>query len=187
MMNPLWTATLRNYWPLVGAFAVFIVLNVSEQVWFRPTARRYETVVKSATALGMPVDFKHATPVLPPRLFALLTDNSLPAAEAQEQGNSGGLTAQLLEQMSDLTSRHGMRVIVTEPGPVSLQERAITVRAHLRLRCHYDDFLSLLSDLSLSQRLISIDRFSLSPDPDGGLMLELWVSRYVIKQSGPKP
>jgi type II secretion system (T2SS) protein M len=186
MINPLWATTLRNFWPLFGAIAIFVVLNVSEQVWFQPTVHRYQAALKAADELGMPLDPRHAPAVLPPRLFALLTDNSLPAADAVEQGNSGALTAQLLEEMTDLVSRHGMRVTVTEPGPVSLQDQAVQVRAHLRAHCSYDEMLTLLADLSASQKLISLERFALTAEGEGGESLDLWVSRYVLKQSGAR-
>lgn len=181
-MNPLWTAALRSHWPLVGAFLVFLALAVSDQIWFRPTASRYRVAVKHASELGLAVDPSTMPPVLPPRLFALLSDNSLPAAAAQEQGNSGALTAQLLEELTDLTSRHGMRVIATEPGPVSQQPQAVQVRAHVRLRCRYADFLALLEDIARGGRLISIDRLTITSDLADSEVLELWVSRYIIKQ-----
>jgi hypothetical protein len=182
VISPLWTTTVRNYWPLIGALLIFVVLSISDQVWFRPMARRYEAAVKQATELGLSVDANNIPPVLPPRLFSVLTDNSLTAAAAQDQGNSGVLTAQLMEEITALASRHGMRIVSTEPGTVSQQPQAVQVRAHLRLRCRYGQLLTLLDDLAQTGKLIAIDRFTLAGD-SGGEILDLWVSRYVIKQS----
>ena len=182
-MNPFWAAELRRNWPLFGAIAIFIVFTASDQLLFQPAARRYQSAVKQATDLGMPIEPAAPTPVLPPRLFALLTDNALPAAAAQEQGNSGELTATFLEDLTALFNRHGMQLIGTEPGPVSQQSNSVQVRAHVRLRCKYADYLALLEDLAHSNKLISVDRFLYTTDDAGTPVLEMWVSRYVIKQT----
>ena len=180
-MNPLLTATLRRHWPLLGAVAMLAVLTAAHQIWFRPTVRRYEVALERANDLGLSLDPDRTPAVLPPRLFALLADNSLPPQVAEEQGSSGTLTAKLLEDLTLRASQHGIRVVSTEPGPMNQQTDGVQVRAHLELRCTYAKFLELLQDLSKQPRLCSVDRFSLT-SPGGEMALDLWVSRYVIKQ-----
>jgi len=61
------------------------------------------------------------------------------------------------------------------------------VRAHLKIRCHYLQFTALLDDLGRSGSLISLDRFTLLPNQSGSEILEVWVSRSILKQEGTTP
>jgi hypothetical protein len=183
MINPIWVAVLRRHWPLIGALGIYAVFTLTHQFLFLPAAQRYQRAVKQASDLGMPLNPGSAPAMLPPRLFALLSDNALPAAEAQEQGNSGELTAQLLEDLTTLMSRHGIQVIATEPGTVSQQPNSVQIRAHLRLRCTYHAYLTMLEDLARSNKLFAIDRFMLDADETGNQSIEVWVSRYILKRS----
>ena len=183
VINPILSATLRRHWPLIGAIVILLIFTVTDQLFFAPAVRRYQKAVKQASELGMPIDPGTAPAVLPPRLFALLSDNALPAAEAQDRGNSGELAAQLLEDLTGLMSRHGIQVIATEPGTVSQQPNSVQVRAHLKIRARYGQFVDLLGELAHNNRLYSVDRFQMSADESGSQLLELWMSRYVLKQS----
>ena len=120
--------------------------------------------------------------MLPPRLFALISNNTLPAATAEEQGNSGELTAELLGDLTKLTSKHGIIVLTTEPGLLTQLPQSVQVRAHLRGRCRYAEFVALLDEMARGQALFSLDRFSYASQPGGDAMLELWISRFVLKQ-----
>lgn len=182
MIDPVSKAFLRRQWTLVAAVIVFLLFVLSELLWFRPVVKRFDAVLKQGKEMGMAVDPNQAPAVLPPRVFALLVDNTLPAAAAQEQGSSGALTAKLLEDLTELTSRLGIQVLATEPGSITQQPGSVQVRAHLKLRCRYNQFLALLDDLANGARLYSIDRFTLNDEPTGGESLEIWVSRYLLKQ-----
>lgn len=180
-MNPILAATLRRHWPLVGAAIVFLGFTAVDQIWFRPEARRFQVAVRDAAEVGMAIDPEKSPPILPPRLFALLADNAMPAAEAQEQGNSGALTAQLMGDLTSLMGRHGIEVIVTEPGPVTQQPQSVEVRAHLKLRCRYPDFVAMLDEIARGDHLIAMERFSLAPLGGGMMSAEVWMTRYVLK------
>jgi hypothetical protein len=182
MIDPVWSALMRRQWPLVAAGIVFLLFVLCELLWFRPVVRRFDAVLKQGKEMGMALDPTQAPAVLPPRVFALLVDNTLPAAVAQQQGASGALTAKLLEDLTALSSKHGIQVLATEPGSVTQQPHSVQVRAHLNLRCRYNQFVTLLDDLASGAQLYSIDRFSLRDEPSGGEALEIWVSRYVLKQ-----
>lgn len=182
-MNPILSATLRRHWPLVGAIIVFAGFIVADQVLFRPTARRFETAVRNAAEVGMAIDPDKSPPILPPRLFALLADNAMLAGEAQEQGNSGALTAQLMGDMTSLMGRHGIEVVVTEPGPVTQQPQSVQVRAHLRLRCRYAAFVAMLDEIARGDHLIAVDRFTLSPQGGGNVTADVWMTRYILKHT----
>jgi hypothetical protein len=77
-----------------------------------------------------------------------------------------------------------MDVIATEPGATARLPRAVQVRAHLRVTCTFGEFVAFLDDLSRSGRLISVDRFGLQSTSSGRQTLDLWLTRYVLKQTG---
>lgn len=185
-MNPVLEATLRRNWPLVGAAGLFAIFMFVHQVLFQPAAKRYVAAIKKASELGLALDPTQSPAVLPPRVFALVADNTLPAAEAQDLGNSGVLTARLLEDLTRVIGERGMEVIMTEPGAVTQQSRAVQVRAYLRVRGRYGQFVSLLDGLARGRELIAIDRFTLTPQGQGQELLDLWVSRLILKQETRK-
>ncbi len=182
-MNPLVAAALRRHWPLAGATIVFVILMLSHQILFMPAMRRYEGAVARAKALGLSVDPAQPEPVLPPRVFARVTDNSMPPAAAVEQASSGVLAARLLEEMTAISQRCGVEVLASEPGPISQQEGSTIARAHLTLRGTYFEFVSFIDALSRGPHLIAVDRFTLAPQ-SSGLLIEAWVSRLVLKREG---
>lgn len=184
-MNPFLLATLRRHWQLFGAIGIFLVFFVTHLVGFQPTVRRYRAALKRAASLGLSLEPGKGAPILPPRVFALLADNSMPAAEAQEQGSSGALTSRLLEDLSELMNRHRVQVLATEPGPVTQQAHSVEVHAHLRVRCSYPQFAALLDDLARSPMLYAVDRFQMNAQ-GGNDQIEMWVSRYVLKKGGRK-
>lgn len=186
LISPLWVPVLRRFWPLLGALTLLVFMLATDRFVFQPMAQKYRKALKEASDVGLAID--DAPPaVLPPRLFALLTDNAMPAAEAQDQGNSGVLTAQLLEDLTGLARSRGVQVISTEPGPVSQLPRAVQVRAHLKLRCTYSSFVGYLSELDQSEKLLAIDRFAMSGDQGTNTgYLDLWVSRYILKRGSTK-
>ena len=181
-MNPILAATLRRHWPLVGAVGLFSVFFLVDQVIFQPAARRYDRAVKQATELGLALDPAQSTELMPPRVFALVADNALLSTEAQELGDSGVLTARLLEDMTRLIGDNGMEVLATEPGAVTQQSRSVTVNAHLRVRGRYPQFVTLLEQIAQGGNLIAVDRFTFSNPAPGDEQIDLWISRLVLKQ-----
>lgn len=182
-MNPMLEASLRRMWPAFGALVVFAGLTLVNQFWFQPTASRYARVLKQATEIGMPLDPDQMPRIMPPRVFALIADNSLPVSQAQEAAGSGALTSEFLGELTQRMSKRGVTVISTEPGMTTQDTDAVELRAHLRVRCRYADFVLLLDDLARDQRLFGIDRFTVTPD-EGFVFVELWVSRLVLKSGG---
>lgn len=180
--SPFLVAALRRHWPVLGALAVVLTITIVNQFWFRPAAARYQKTLDEAKELGMTLDASAAPAILPPRLFTLILDNSLPDADALSMGNSGTLTAQLLEEITRMSSARGMQVVVTEPGVLSQGDRTVQVRAHVKVRGRYDQFVGLLGDIAKGGRLLAIDRFSLIASPQGGELLDLWVSRLILKR-----
>ena len=163
MINPLWLAAMRRQWPLVGAVVVFLLFLLVHAVFFRPTADRYQRVVRNAEKLGLSLAPTPGADVIPPRVYALLAENALPASAAKDEGDSGALSASLVETVSRLAARRGMDVIVTEPAPTTQQPQSVIVRAHMRVRATYAEFVGFLEDLSAQEYLMAVDRFSLQP------------------------
>ncbi len=182
LINPLLLAQLRRHWQLSVAVLVFALFALAHVLLFQPAAQRYRTALKRAGDLGLALDPDRPPPVMPPRVLALLTDNALPASTGMSQ-ESGALTADLLEQLSQLTTRHGLQVLATEPGATIQEAHAVQVRAHLKIRCSFSEFVAFLDDLSRANRLIAVDRFDLVNAGPGEPLLDLWVTRYVLKQS----
>ncbi|TMQ69070.1 MAG: hypothetical protein E6K80_12915 [Candidatus Eisenbacteria bacterium] len=120
---------------------------------------------------------------MPPRVLALLTDNSIPASGSAMGQESGAMTAGLLEDLTQLTTRHGLQVLATEPGANVQEAHAVQVRAHLKIRCSFAEFAAFLDDLSRGPRLIAIDRFDFVTGNGGEPVLDLWVTRYILKQT----
>jgi hypothetical protein len=134
----------------------------------------------------MALDAAETPRIMPPRVFALLSDNSLPAAEAVNRSTSGTLASQLLEDVTRLTSRAGMDVMATEPGATAQQAKSVQVKAYLRVSCTYPQFVKFLDELSRSGTLISVDRFSLVNSGSSRQVLDLWVTRFILKQTGAR-
>ncbi len=182
-ISPVTQATLRRLWPAFGALFALGLLTIVHQFWFQPTATRYKRVLKQATEIGMPLDPSQMPRIMPPRVFALVADNTLRASEAQQAANSGALTSEFLGELTQMMGRRNMTIISTEPGITTQDADTVELRAHIRVRCRYADFVLLLDDLAHDQRLFGIDRFTITPD-ESSVLVELWVSRLVLKSGG---
>lgn len=183
LISPVQAAELRRHWRVFGAVAIFLLFFLTHEGCFRPTVRRYELLLKQASEMGLSFDAGESAAILPPRVFTLVSENSVPTAVAQEEESSGTLTAEFLSDLTKMTSAHGLNIIVTEPIPSTQQPNAVQVRAHLRLRCRYDQFVALLDDLARNRKLNSVDRFNLTSQSTDEALVEMWVSRYVLKQT----
>ena len=182
-MDPLRVAMLRRHWPLVGAVGILVTFSLLHVAWFGPALNRYRNAVREAGRLGMSLDPGALAPMLPPRLFALISDNSLPATTVAEQSNSGTLTADLIGDINRRAAAHGLDVGMSEPGPVTQQAGYVVSSAHFRVRGSYGEFVALVEDLAGSGRLLAVERFSMSPTPSGEAQIDLYVSRCVLKRS----
>lgn len=180
-MNPILLAALRRQWPLVGAVLVFLVFTIANLAWVGPLQGRQKALTARATQLGMSVDPEAAPRTMSPGMMTMFTKNSLDPAAAQQQATSGQLTATLLEDMTRLASRNGLEVVAAEQGPVTQQTDGLQVRGHLRFHGDYRGLVRMLSDISHSGRLYSIDRFAVGQPAGGRRTVEVWVSRYILK------
>lgn len=186
LISPLLEARLRRYWQVTLAVTLAVVFTVAHQTAFRLVAERYDRAIHRATDMGLAVDPSRPLAVTPPRLLVVLAANMLPANVADVSRESGALAASMLEELTQSTHRHGMEVTVAEPGITSQETNAVQLRAHLRILCTYPQFVSFLDDLSRSGSLLSMDRFSMVQGKDGRSVLDLWVTRYVIKLAPEK-
>ncbi len=186
-MDPLLSTRLRQHWPIFTAFTVMILFLLVDSFVFHPLADRYHRALRSAGAMNSVLGAGATMPALPPRVFTLLADNSLPAAEADAQGQSGQLAAQLMQELSQAAGRHDLELVVTEPGVLTQQPTGLQVRAHLRLRGRYPSLVAFLDDLARSGRLYRIERLSFQPDEGGRHLVELFVERLVLKRTGVRP
>ncbi len=187
-MNPVLLATIRRHWQLAGGVAICLVLLGLHAFWFLPTVRRYEAAQKALqpfSGVESPGGGGSTVP-LPPAVFSLVTLNSLPGREASEKGNSGQLTVTMLEDLTSLAQRAGSGVMLTEPGPVTTNKRTIELRAHLKLRGGYPEFVRFLDGIERSGKLDAIERFTLTRAGDEP-MIELWMKRLVLQRPAERP
>ena len=145
-----------------------------------------DATMRRATDMGLAVDPSRPLVVTPPRVLVLLAANMLPAGTTDVTRESGALASAMLEELTQLTQRHHMRVLVTEPGLTSQDSRSVQLRAHLRVQCSYSDFVAFLDDLAREPSLISVDRFSMIHSRDGRQQLDVWVTRFVLKPGASK-
>jgi hypothetical protein len=182
-MNPYVRLLARRNWQALAAVLVFLVSAGVHEAGVRPLLARYQKDVQRAVALGMPLEGAGAPPTASSRVTALISSNSLAAAEAEEQGSSGGLTSALLDRLTRLSAKSGLEVVGTEQGLVTQLPTTVLVRAHLKLRGSFAEFVDLLDTLSRSGALISVDRFTLHARQDEGEDIEVWMSQLVLKRT----
>jgi hypothetical protein len=183
-MNLVLAAQVRRQWPIaatLGVFAAFLLVNT---LLYGPTAQRYDRALTHAGSLGALLDPARGVmpAALPPRVYALLMENSAPASEVDAKAQAGGLGAELVQQLSSLATLQRLDVMVAEPGPVTQQVGWNEARAHLRMRGTWGEYLAFLDALARNGRLCSIERFSLAPSGGGSCDIEVWVSCATLKR-----
>jgi hypothetical protein len=183
-MNPLILAALRRHWQLVGALATFVIFTIIHLGFFLPAAKRYQTALENAGGLQAVLESGGTHPMLPPRLYALMAQNSLAPQDAVDRGGSGALGVILLEDLDHLAQRSGLTVLTSEPGAVTQEPLTTQVRAHLRLRGNYAEAVAFFGELARLDGLTLVERFQIGPSNDGGVVLDAWLSRLYLKQSG---
>ena len=186
-MNPILYAALRRNWRLIGAIAAFVIFTVIHFGFFRPAASRYRAALAGVGGLEAVFNPGGNQPLLPPRVYALITDNSLGPQDAQDRGGSGALGVILLENLGRIAARSGLKVTSSEPAPVSQEPLTTQVRAHLVLRGRYAEVVAFFDEMSRTPALILVERFEIKPETDSDDLLEIWVSRLYLKQAGAKP
>ncbi len=186
LINPILEAQLRRHWQVVVAATVCAVFSAIHVTAFQAAASRYERAIRRATDLGLAVDPTQMPAVTPPRLLVVLAANMLPADAPDVSRAAGEIADAMLEQIAQLTHRHGMQMVSTDPGLTVQEPKAVQVRAHVRVQCQFPQFVAFLNDLSHQSSLISVDRFTMFEGRDGRTVLDLWVTRYVLKQAAPK-
>ena len=176
---------LRRNWRLVGALAALAVFTAIHFLFYRPAAARYQAALASVGGIGAVFRSGSQHAPIPPRTFALITNNTLKSHDAEERGSSGELGVLFLEDLGRLAVRAGLTVISSEPQAVSQDKLATMVRAHVVLRGTYSEAASFLGSLSDSGELITVDSFEITASPGSQDVLDLGVSRVYLKQVEP--
>ncbi|HTO91063.1 MAG TPA: hypothetical protein VMJ70_08020 [Candidatus Sulfotelmatobacter sp.] len=182
-MNPVLLATLRRHWQLIGTIAAFAIFMYVHLVFFKPTAARYRAAIKNAGGLETVFETNVMQTALPPRVYALATDNTLDAQDAQDRGGSGALGVILLEDLGRIAERSGLSVASSEPGPVTQEPLTAEIRAHLKLRGSYAQIVGFFDELSRVGSLNLVERFQIIPSGPNSDLLEVWIARLYLKQS----
>lgn len=185
-MNPILLASLRRHWQAVSAVAALAIFSVVHLTIFRPAAVRYRSAMAGASGVEAILQPGAAPPMLPPRLFALITSNSLSPQDAADRGGSGALAVILLEDLDRIASKSGLTALNSEPGLVTQDPLVAQIRAHLRLRGSYSEVVNFFSELGRSDMLTIVERLHVEPSSDGNELLEVWISRVYLKQPGAR-
>lgn len=181
-MNAALPPALRRYWPALASLLVLALLWSAQTLGFGPLAARYRAQLAAAGAVGASLDPRLASAPVPPRVNDLLRHNSVAAADADRLDQSGFLAIDLVRRVSATAVDCGIDVSGSEPGVVTQTPTTLEVRAHLRFRCRYAQFVELLGDLSEVHMLYRIERMAIMPRPNGLTDAELWVARVVLKR-----
>jgi hypothetical protein len=186
-MDVIRSARLRRHWPVFATLAVFLLFGAAQLFVYAPVAKRYAMALRGAGTLGAILDpSMGAMPsAMPPRVYSLFMENSAPALEVDRRAQAGGLGAELVQQLSSLANVQHLDVVVAEPGAVTQQPAWAVARAHLRMRGTWGRYLAFLDAVAHSGRLITIERFSLTPGNGGTCDIEVWVAGATLKRRRP--
>jgi hypothetical protein len=187
MMNVFLAARLRRQWPVAATLVVLALFLLADFLFYGPLLKRYDRALTRAGNLGAVLDPSRGTmpAALPPRVYALLMENSGAPGEVDGKAQAGTLAAELVQQLSSLATQQHLDVVVAEPGAVLQQPGWNEARAHLRMRGAWGEYLSLLDALARSGRLYAIERFVLTPSAPGHCDIELWVAGTTLKRRRP--
>ena len=181
MVNP--GPALRRRWPWISAAAALVVFTSFHFIVFGAAVRSYQRALAKAEDVGLVLGPARPALMLPARVYALVTANAMAEGLTEERGNSGALASDLLADISEIAGKHGMDVVLTEPGVITQKPSSVEIHAHFRLACTYAQLIAFLDELARSGRLFAVERFSLVLRDRGRADLELWISRLVLKQA----
>jgi hypothetical protein len=173
---------LRRFWPTVASVLVMALLWSVQTVAFGPLATRYRTQLAAAGEIGASLDPRLASAPLPPRVLELLRRNSVAASDADRLSQSGFLATDLVRRVSETAVGRGIDVAGSDPGAATQTATTLEVRAHLRMRCRYAQFVELLGALAGEHTLYRVERMAIAPQANGQIEAELWVARILLKR-----
>ena len=182
-MNPVWIEALRRNWRMSGALAALVVFTVIHFAWFKPAAARYQAALTSVGGIEAVFNPGGLHPMLPPRVFSLVTEHSLAPQDALDRGNSGALGVVLLEDLGRLANRSGLTIVDSDPGTVAQQSMSVQIRAHVTLHGRYSQIVAFFDEMASDSSLNLVDRFQITTLPDGSDELQIWVSRLYLKRA----
>lgn len=180
-VNPFLEAGLRRNWQLLGAALVLFVLLVLHMLVFVPTERRYSRAIRDLGGADAALDPWLGPAPLPPRVHALVAENAMADAELARRTASGQLAVMMLEDLSAMASRAGLKVTLSEPGPITPQPTRVEARVHLRVRGDYRQLVTFIAAMEASGRLYDLERYEVSGPGPGELQMDLWIARLFLK------
>ena len=180
-------AVIPSRWPLLATLTVLAAFSLFHFLAFGEAVRRYQRAIAAAQGLNLVVGPERALRALPPRVSALVTANALALPVAEQRGSSGALASDVLGEVTAIAAKHGMDVLLAEPGTVVQKPSLVESETHLRLACSYWQLADFLDDLSRSGRLFAVERFNFVSQERGRNEIEVWVSRLILKRGAQAP
>ena len=184
-MNALSSTRLRALWPVAALVVVVLAFSAVHVMFWTPLLHRFDRALTQAGGLGAMLDpSRSALPsAMPPRVYALVMENSAPAVEADAHAQAGTLAAEVVQQLSSFATQQHMDVVVAEPGAVTQQPGWNQARAHLRMHGTWSGYLAFLDRLSRSGKLYTIERFTVVPTEGAACDIEVWATGTVLKRA----
>ncbi len=181
-MDALASARFRRQVPMLAALATGLLFLGLHTFAFEPLSQRYRRALAAAGPMGATLDPSQATQALPPRVYTLLIENARPASEVDQAAQSGALAGELMQTLSGVAGRHGLDVVVSEPGLLTEQASRLQVRAHVRMRGRYAGLVAFLDELSQQPGLYRIERLTVDPGDEGLPEIDLSVAQLLLKR-----
>jgi hypothetical protein len=169
-------------WRLLAALSVLAAFTLFHFTAFGAAVRRYQRAIAAAQDLNLVAGPQRALRVLPPRVSALVSANALASPVAEQRGGSGVLASDVVGELTSIAAKHGMDVLLAEPGMVVDKPSSVEAQSHLRLACGYWELAGFLDDLSRADRLFAVERFNFVSATGGRAEVELWLSRLILKR-----
>ena len=181
-MDPLASAQFRRQVPMLAALAMGLLFLALHTFLFQPLEQRYRRALVEAGPMGATLDPSQAIRALPPRVYTLLIENARPASQLDHAAQSGALASALMQELSEVAGRHGLDVVVSEPGILTQQPSRVLARAHLRMRGRYTGLVGFLDDLSQHHGLYRIERMLVDPNEGSVHDIEIHVAQLLLKR-----
>ena len=176
--------SLGRSWPVAAMLALFALFLLVHGMLWTPLRKRYDTALTRAGSLGAVLDLTHGgvPAAMPPRVYALLMENSGTATEVDNRAQAGTLAADAVQRLPSLASQAGLDVVVAEPGAVTQQPGWNQVRAHVRMHGSWGEALAFLDLLARGGGLYTIERLAVTPTAATGCDVEVWATRTTLKR-----
>lgn len=175
-----------RFWTAIVALLLGAGLWSAHTLSFSPLASHYRKQLQAAGEIGASLDPRLAVAPLPPRVTHLFQVNSVSNVDAERMSQSGFYATDLVRRISEIAVANGLDVAASQPGSASHTTSTIEVRAELRLRGRYEQFVHLFDQLAHEGEFYRLEAMSLAPIANGRVEADLQITRMLMKRGAPR-